>query len=139
MTTDDPVFWPAARLARALRARKLGALELFERYAARIERFNSALNAICAVDLDAGRKAAKAADRTRGRRGPLHGLPMTVKESFDLAGFATTWGLPEFKGNVARRDALAVERLADARAPGQARVRAGNGKGADGHGEPSPP
>jgi amidase len=111
MTTLDPVFWPATRLARALRARKLGALELFDRYAARIERFNAKLNAICVMDLEASRKAARAADRTRGARGPLHGLPMTVKESFDVAGFATTWGLPEFKGNVAKRDALAVERL----------------------------
>jgi amidase len=111
MASLDPVFWPAAKLARALRARKLGALELFERYAARIERFNPALNAICVMHLEAGRKAARAADRARGRRGPLHGLPMTVKESFDLAGFATTWGLPEFKGNIARHNALAVERL----------------------------
>lgn len=111
MTINDPVFWPAVKLARALRARKLGALELFERYAARIERFNAKLNAVCVMNLEAGRKAAKAADRARGARGPLHGLPMTVKESFDLAGFPTTWGLPEYKDNVARRDALAVERL----------------------------
>ncbi|MEO8718101.1 MAG: amidase, partial [Burkholderiales bacterium] len=42
---------------------------------------------------------------------PLHGLPMTVKESFDVAGWPTTWGMPENKGNVAKKDALAVERL----------------------------
>ncbi len=104
-------FWSASRLARALRARRIGALELFELYAERIERHNRALNAICVMDLDAGRKQARAADRARGRRGALHGLPMTVKESFDLAGFPTTHGIVEFRDNVARSDALAVTRL----------------------------
>lgn len=104
-------FWSASRLARALRARRVGALELFDLYAARIERHNAALNAICVMDLDAGRRQARAADRARGRPGPLHGLPMTVKESFDLAGFPTTHGITDFRDNVARSDALAVARL----------------------------
>lgn len=107
----DLAFHSASRLLRALRARRISALELFDRYASRIERHNAAINAICVADLDAGRQAARAADRRRGPRGPLHGLPMTVKESFDVAGFPTTWGLPEYRDNVAARDALAVERL----------------------------
>ena len=104
-------YWSASRLARALRAGRIGALELFELYAARIERHNKALNAICVMDLAAGRKAARAADRARGRRGPLHGLPMTVKESFDLVGFPSTHGIVEYRDNIAQRDALAVARL----------------------------
>ena len=104
-------FWSATKLLAALRAKKIGALELFDLYAARVREHNRALNAICVMDLDAGRKAARAADRAKGRKGPLHGLPMTVKESFDLAGQPTTWGLEEYKGNVAQKDALAVERL----------------------------
>ncbi|MGH8689297.1 MAG: amidase [Burkholderiales bacterium] len=107
----NPAFWSAARLARAIRAKKLGALELFDLYAARIQQHNRALNAICVMDLEAGRKAARAADRTKGKRGPLHGVPMTVKESFDVAGWPTTWGMPEQKNNIAKKDALAVERL----------------------------
>ena len=107
----NPALWSATRLARALRARKLGALELFDLYAARVRQHNRALNAICVMDLDAGRKAARAADRARGKRGPLHGVPMTVKESFDVAGWPTTWGQPEYQGNLARKDALAVQRL----------------------------
>ncbi len=104
-------FWSASRLARALRAKKIGALELFEFYAARIEKHDRKLNAICALDLEAGRRQARAADRARGRRGALHGLPMTVKESFDVAGLPTTFGLVEYRTNIANRDALAVRRL----------------------------
>ena len=104
-------FWSATRLAQALRAKKMSALELFDLYAARVRQHNRALNALCVMDLDAGRKAARAADRAKGKKGPLHGVPMTVKESFNVAGWPTTWGLPEHKDNVARKDALAVERL----------------------------
>lgn len=107
----NTAFWSATRLARALRAKKLGALELFDLYAERIRKHNRALNAVCVMDLDAGRKAARAADRAKGKKGPLHGLPMTVKESFDVAGWPKTWGMPEYQDNVARKDALAVERL----------------------------
>ncbi len=111
----ETAFWSATRLAKALRAKKLGALELFDLYARRIERYNKALNAICVMDLEAGRRAARAADRALGKRslkpGALHGLPMTVKESFDVAGWPKTWGMPEFRDNVPRRDALAVQRL----------------------------
>ena len=107
----NPALWPAAKLARALRARRLGALELFDLYAARIDRHGPALNALCVLDLDGGRRRAKEADRVRRPSAPLHGLPMTVKESFDLAGMPTTWGLPELKRNFAKADALAVARL----------------------------
>ncbi len=110
----NTAFWSATRLARALRAKQLGALELFDLYAARVQRHNRALNAICVMDLDAGRKAARAADRAKGRKGRLHGVPMTVKESFDVAGWPTTRGLTELKGNIAKRDALAVQRLKSA-------------------------
>ncbi|MDH3318659.1 MAG: amidase [Betaproteobacteria bacterium] len=104
-------FWSATKLAQALRAKKLGAVELFDLYAARVRQHNRALNAICVMDLDAGRKAARAADRAKGKKGPLHGLPMTVKESFNVAGWPTTRGLSEHKDNVAHKDALAVARL----------------------------
>lgn len=104
-------FWSATRLAQALRAKKIGALELFDLYAARIREYNRVLNAICVMDLEAGRKAARAADRAKGRKGPLHGVPMTVKESFNVAGWPTTWGLEEHKRNIAQQDALAVARL----------------------------
>jgi len=107
----NTAFWSATKLVAALRAKKLSALELFDLYAARVRQHNRALNAICVMNLDQNRKAARAADRHRGKRGPLQGLPMTVKESFDVAGWPTTFGLEEFRHNIASRDALAVERL----------------------------
>jgi amidase len=114
----DTAFWSATRLIRALRAKKIGALELLDLYAARIARHDRALNSLCVLDFDAARKRARGFDRAFGRAGakagPLAGLPMTVKESFDLAGHPTTWGLPEYKNTRAGSNALAVERFARA-------------------------
>ncbi|MCC7276317.1 MAG: amidase, partial [Alphaproteobacteria bacterium] len=70
--------------------------------------------AIIALDVEGARKRAKAADRALARDkpwGPLHGVPMTIKESFDVAGMPTTWGLPAFAGNIAAGNALAVDRM----------------------------
>jgi amidase len=97
-----------------LRSRKIGCLELLDAYLNRVDRFNPAVNAVCVLDAERARKRARAADRALGHRetwGALHGVPMTVKESFDVAGLPTTWGRPELKGNVPSRDAIAVERL----------------------------
>jgi hypothetical protein len=71
-------------------------------------------NAVIATILDVARKRADMADAARARGeswGPLHGVPMTVKESYDVAGLPTTWGAPEFKDAIAQRNALAVDRL----------------------------
>jgi amidase len=65
-------------------------------------------------DFERARDQAKAADgaiRSAERLGPLHGVPMTVKESFNVAGLPTTFGLPEHRNNIARENALAVDRL----------------------------
>ena len=113
----DPAWLPATRLASLIRRRKLGCLELLDHYLDRVERFNPALNAIIATDVPRARRRAREADRTldRGERwGPLHGVPMTVKDSFDVAGLPTTWGVPAQRNNVARADALPVKRLHDA-------------------------
>ena len=103
----DPAFLPAHRLAALIRTRKLGCLELLDHYLDRVGRYNPTLNAICVLDAERARKRAKAADRALAkgeRRGPLHGVPMTVKESFDVAGLPTTWGRPELKDNVVRAE-----------------------------------
>ena len=110
-------FQSATALAQLLRDGHLGARELLDHYLARIDRFNPALNAVIWQDRGAARARADAADtaRTRGEPiGPLHGLPMTVKESYDLAGAPTHWGIPELRDKVAEEDALAVQRLAAA-------------------------
>ena len=107
-------FQSATALAALLRQGEVGARELLEHFLARVDRLNPALNAIVLQDRDGARACADAADAARQRGdalGPLHGLPMTVKESYDLAGLASTWGVPALRGNVAREDALAVQRL----------------------------
>jgi amidase len=107
----DTAFLSATRLIRALRSKKIGALELLDLYAARIGKYNDLLNALPVLDMEAARKRAKAFDRKGAKSGPLAGLPMTVKESFDLAGHPTTWGLTEYANVKAARNALAVERF----------------------------
>lgn len=111
---SDIAFSSAAALAAKLRAGKLSSLALLDHYIARIERHDPALNAVVVRDFERARKRAKAADRAlkKGQSfGPLHGLPMTVKESFNVAGLKTTWGNPAFRDNVANYTSVAIERL----------------------------
>jgi amidase len=107
-------FRSATALAAAIRAREVGSRELLEHYLRRVERHNPALNAIIVSDLDRARQRADEADSALARGeswGPLHGLPMTVKESFDVIGLPTTWGLAELRENIPTANALAVDRL----------------------------
>src|SRR6478609_8585459 len=90
-------FQTAKQLAAAIRKKKIGCLELLDLYLKRIEAHNPGLNAVVAMDVEAARKRARAADKAvkAGKKlGPLHGVPMTLKESYDIAGFATTWAIP---------------------------------------------
>ena len=106
-------FKSATELMGMLDTGQVGARELLEHFIARVERHNPALNAIIWQDLDRARAEADASDarRVRGEQmGPLDGLPMTVKESFDLAGAPTSWGVPEFRDNIAASDSAVVEK-----------------------------
>jgi amidase len=107
-------FQTAKQLAAAVRKKKIGCLELLDLYLERVERHNPALNAIIALDVEAARRQARAADQAvqaGSKLGPLHGVPMTIKESFDVAGYATTWGDPAFKHAVAANNALLAQRM----------------------------
>jgi amidase len=106
-------FATAAELTSALRAKKVSAVELAQHAIGRIERHDGAINAICVRDFERALRSARAADLalSAGGRAPLLGIPMTVKESFNLAGLPTTWGFPEQKGFMAGADALAIERV----------------------------
>lgn len=91
--------------------------QLLERHIERVEQIDGRINAVVVRTFDAARKRAAAADAARQRGdnwGPLHGLPMTVKESFDLPGKPTCWGFPQYRENIARQPAVAVQRLLDA-------------------------
>lgn len=107
-------FQTAKQLAAAVRKKKIGCVELLDLYLKRVEAYNPELNAIIATDIEGARKQAKAADKAvkAGKKlGPLHGVPMTIKESFDIAGYPTTWGDPAFKDAIVKTDALVVQRM----------------------------
>jgi len=107
-------FRSAKQLASDIRRRKVGCLEALDAFLQRGDRFNPKLNAIVVTDVEGARRRAKQADAAlrRGKAwGPLHGVPMTIKESYDVAGMPTTCGLPALKDNVAPRNALSVDRL----------------------------
>ncbi len=97
----------------ALRRREVSAIELTDQAIARIEAEDGALNAVVVRDFERARTAARAADdrRARGEDAALLGLPMTVKECFDVAGLPTTWGLAGTESGRAAEDAVAVARL----------------------------
>jgi amidase len=113
MTT--PAHRSATSLIDALRRRELTAVELTEAAISAIESEDT-VNAVVVRDFDRARSDARAAEKARlaGDDRPLLGIPTTVKESFDLRGHPTTWGLPEFAGHRADRDAVAVRRLKEA-------------------------
>ena len=116
MSTALP-FQTAKQLAAAVRKKKIGCLELLDLYLKRVEAYNPELNAVIATDIEGARKRAKAADKAvkaGSKLGPLHGVPMTIKESFDVAGFPTTWGDPAFKDKMAEQNSLVAQRMIDA-------------------------
>src|SRR5580704_14197467 len=116
---DERAFASATRLAAEIRDRRISCRELLESYLARDERYNPALNAIIARQIEPARERAEAADAALARGeiwGPLHGVPMTVKESFDVAGLPTTWGNPAWKDRRATANAVLSERLMGAQA-----------------------
>ena len=114
---DALIFQPATELAAAVRSGAVSAQELVEAHIRRIEQVDGSLNAVVVRLFEQARCAAAAADaqRARGDRlGPLHGVPVTVKECFDLAGTAATLGIRARAGDRATTDAPLVTRLRQA-------------------------
>ncbi|WP_422000136.1 amidase [Reyranella sp.] len=111
----DPCFETAGRLARAIRNGRLSAVEATRAHLDRIAHLNEGLNALVVVDREGALRAARAADRALARKdrspGPLHGVPITIKEAFDVAGLGTTSSHPPLQDNVAHGDASVVARL----------------------------
>lgn len=114
---DEPLaLRPAVVLAEAIRRGETTSRELVETYLERIERHDPALNAVVTLDAEGARRRADAADAAlaQGRAlGPLHGVPVTVKDCFETAGIRTTSG-SEANDHVPERDAEAVARLVGA-------------------------
>jgi amidase len=106
-------FQNLAAMQAALRERRISARELLEEALARVQLRDVELHAVVVRDFERARAAADAADAAlaRGDTGALLGIPMTVKESFHVAGLPTTWGVPGTSQLRARFDAVVVARL----------------------------
>src|SRR5215204_2698578 len=110
----EPLLQSATDATRMLRRKEISSRELTEMLLARIEAVNPALNAVVEFRREAALEEAVEADEGIARGsdvGSLHGVPMTIKDSFNVAGLHTTWGNPTFKDFVAAWDATVVRRL----------------------------
>lgn len=111
---DPLVYWSASAMAKAIRARQVSSVEVVNACLKQIDKVNPALNAIVMFARERALKEAAAADAKLARResvGPLHGVPMTVKDSFDTEGVISTAGTIGRKNFVPKKDATAVARL----------------------------
>jgi amidase len=111
---DTTLLKPATEAAAMLAGKEVSARELTEALLAWIEAANPGLGAVVALRAEEALAEAAAADQATARGGvlgPLHGVPMTVKDAFDVAGLPTTWGNPAFAGHLAGSDATVVRRL----------------------------
>jgi len=114
---SELAFQSATELTKAIRDRRIGSAELLELYIERYERLNPGINAIVATDFETARNQAKRADDALAKGenwGPLHGLPMTIKDAMEVVGMPCTWGSPELKHFMPERNAVAVQPLIDA-------------------------
>jgi aspartyl-tRNA(Asn)/glutamyl-tRNA(Gln) amidotransferase subunit A len=115
MASDELCWLSATELAGLIRRRKVSPVEVIDDVLDRIARLNPQLNAFVTVTADEARRAARAAERTLGRRrptlGPLHGVPFSVKDLVITKGVRTTFGTPLFGDNVPTEDAPMVSRL----------------------------
>jgi amidase len=114
LRSGELAFSSATDLARLIQQKRISSFELTQYYIERIERFAEALNAVVVMDFERALDAARLSDEAlaRGSRlGSLHGVPMTIKETFDVSGLPTTWGVPEQRNIIVQDDAAVVAQL----------------------------
>jgi amidase len=114
---NDLPFFSAVELAKLIREGTVSSSEVLDLYLKRIEKYNPKLNAVVTLDIERARGQAKRADqsRSRGERlGPLHGVPVTIKDSLETAGLRTVCGSPRLSEHIPKADATAVARYKDA-------------------------
>ncbi len=115
--SDELTSLTIAEAAERIKAKVLSPVELTEAYLARIERLNPAINAYVTVTADRARSDAKrAADEVAAGnyRGPLHGIPIGLKDLYDTAGIRTTMGSIIYKDHIPERDSTAARKLREA-------------------------
>ena len=108
-------YLSALELASKIRDKQVSSVELTQHYIDRIEKYDGAINAVVVRTFEDALEKAAIADTAINAGStslsPLHGVPMTIKESYVMANTPTTWGIEAFKGNVSKTDGLAVQRF----------------------------
>jgi len=110
-------FDDATELLSQLEAGSVTSSDLLEQHVEQLRAHNQALNVVVATHLDEARHRAQQADEARARGeswGPLHGLPMTIKDSYEVVGMPTSSGSSQLKSHIPKTNADAVQRLVDA-------------------------
>ena len=111
------IFDSAHEILEKIKQREVSSLEVLESFLAQVEKVNPTINAVVALDIERAKEKAKEADNKinlKSKLGPLHGLPMTIKDAFEVEGIVSTGGNPAWKDNIPKRNAEAVQRLVDA-------------------------
>ena len=110
-------FLSAIEIARQIRDHRVSSREALDYFLARIQTLDHPINSVVTIDAPRARMEADAADAALARgeiRGALHGVPMTVKDSFQTAGMRTTSGAPELSAFIPQEDAWPIARLREA-------------------------
>src|SRR5215510_13368772 len=108
---SDLAYTSAIEVARKIQQREISSREALDYFLARVDHLDKPINSVVTVDAERARAEADAADAAVARgeiRGPLHGVPMTIKDSFQTAGMRTTAGAPELADFVPHEDAWPV-------------------------------
>ena len=117
MTCHNILLKSALEQAELIRSKEISARELLELHVRQYKKHHDKINAVIFTRLEEARATADQLDeelRKGTPRGPLHGVTMTVKDSYDLLGTPSTWGIPELRANFPDTDSLAVTRLKEA-------------------------
>ena len=111
------IYDSALQLAKKIRSRDISSKELTQSFIDRIERYDTDINAVVVRTFEDALRNAELADAavaSGNLLGPLHGVPMTIKESYVMANTASTWGIEAFRDNYSAKDGLAVSRFREA-------------------------
>ena len=107
----------ATEFTKKIKSKEVSSKELTQMYIDRIEKLDGDINSVVVKMFERALQDAEKADIALNKGedlGPLHGIPMTIKESYAIEGQKTTWGNEAFKENTAKSDGLAVRRFRDA-------------------------
>ena len=111
------IFENAYEILKKLKQKEVSAQEVLESFLKQVEAVNPSINAVVALDAERALDKAKKADKktaSKSKLGSLHGLPMTIKDAFEVEGIVSTGGNPAWQDNIPKRNAEAVQRLVDA-------------------------